>query len=403
MAATQQANPAAINAVRRDIILRGGVSPETGVYYPPAVDMWQRLNPNLPSSITTGTTITAPLKNVGLIKRLLVEIKATVTAGATSQQNLTKLGLANLIDQVTLTDFGNIQRIQSVPGWLLMAVSSAKRKQVFGAAYTTDTPMGYGNINNRTIYAPTSIAANGSSEVDITYEVPFVKNDIDLRGALFADVNQAQATISFRINPSAFVASTADATGAVYQSAGADVATISNVSVQITQIYLDQLPRNPQTMAVLLPGMDLGTAYMMSQTSSGLPVANQDNTYPFLNQRSYESLTWIFDNNGTLNANASDINYLRLTSANLTNILDLDPKMICLRDRMIFGGDPPQGMHYLDFRSRPIDTNQYGNMTVVISPSSVGGSGAVFLYGWEMYGVLGVVNQGGSLPSGGGM
>jgi hypothetical protein len=41
-------------------------------------------------------------------------------------------------------------------------------------------------------------------------------------------------------------------------------------------------------------------------------------------------------------------------------------------------------------------------MQLVINPSSVGGSGAFFLYGWEAYGIIGLVNQGGSLPQGGG-
>jgi hypothetical protein len=38
---------------------------------------------------------------------------------------------------------------------------------------------------------------------------------------------------------------------------------------------------------------------------------------------------------------------------------------------------------------------------VVLSPSSVGGSSAVILYAWEAYGIIGLVNQGGSIPSGG--
>jgi hypothetical protein len=39
-------------------------------------------------------------------------------------------------------------------------------------------------------------------------------------------------------------------------------------------------------------------------------------------------------------------------------------------------------------------------MQLVINPSSVGGSAATFMYGWEAFGVIGLVNQGGSLPMG---
>jgi hypothetical protein len=66
---------------------------------------------------------------------------------------------------------------------------------------------------------------------------------------------------------------------------------------------------------------------------------------------------------------------ISLQSANFTNILNLDGKMIGLMERNVFRGDPPAGMYYLDFRHRPIDTNQYGNMQLVINPSAVGGFG----------------------------
>jgi hypothetical protein len=51
--------------------------------------------------------------------------------------------------------------------------------------------------------------------------------------------------------------------------------------------------------APILPALDLGTAYLLNNTASGLPVVNQDNGFSFVNARSYESVTFIFDNNGT--------------------------------------------------------------------------------------------------------
>ena len=78
--------------------------------------MWQQLNPILPSSVGPGSVITIQLRNVGLVKRLIVEFSATITAGATSAQTLTPLGLANLISNVTFIDLGNNTRINST-GW----------------------------------------------------------------------------------------------------------------------------------------------------------------------------------------------------------------------------------------------------------------------------------------------
>lgn len=393
----QQMSPQQQNAMVRQLILRGGAM--GNMYFPPAVDMWQQLNPILPSSVGPGSVVTIQLRNVGLVKRLLVEFTATVTAGATTTQTLTPLGLANFISNVTFVDLGNNTRINTT-GWHLNLVSSVKRRRVFAAAYTSDTPNGYGNINNRTMFAPATIAANANSVVKFMLEIPFVKNNHDLRGAIFADVTNAVMQVQITLNPAMFVSSTADPTLAMYQSGGTDLASLSAVSVQCNQNYLDQLPRNPQTAAPILPALDLGTAYLLNNTAGGLPVVNQDNGFAFVNARSYESVAFVYDNNGTLNINGSDLNYLAVTSANFTNILRWDGMMAATAERDILGDDFPKGVRYLDFRHRPVNTDQYGNMQLIINPSSVGGSAATFLFGWEAYGIIGQVNQGGSLPMG---
>jgi hypothetical protein len=390
-----QANPMAQNMAARSLILRGG---QVGnMYFPPAIDVWQPQNPQLQSGVGPGSVLSFYLRNVGLVKRVVLRFKATVTASA-QQQNLTSWGLANFVSNVTFFDLGNNQRINTT-GWHLTAIASAKRRRVFGAAYSSDTPLGYGNINNRVMYAPSSIAGGANSEIDFQLEIPFVKNDVDLRGAIYADVTQATMQLQITLNPNMFVVSTADPTLAVYQSAGANAATLSNLSVQMYQNYLDQLPRAGGVP--ILPGLDIGTAYLLNNTASALPVANQDNGAAFVNQRTYESVTFAYNNNGTLNANGDDLNYVQLQSANFTNILNLDGKMLGLMCRNVIMDDFPKGMYYLDFRHRPIDTNQFGNMQLVINPSSVGGSAAVFYYGWEAYGIIGLVNQGGSIPMGG--
>lgn len=396
-AAPQQMSPQQQNAMVRQLILRGGAL--GGMYFPPAVDMWQQLNPILPSSVGPGSVITIQLRNVGLVKRLVLEFSATVTAGATSQQNLTALGLANFISNVTFVDLGNNTRINST-GWHLNLVSSVKRRRVFAAAYTSDTPNGYGNNNNRVMYAPATIAATLSTPIKFVIEVPFVKNNHDLRGAIFADVTNAVMQVQITLNPQMFVSSTADATLAVYQSAGSDLASLSAVTVQCNQNYLDQLPRNPQTAAPILPALDLGTAYLLNNTAGGLPVVNQDNGFAFVNARSYESVAFVYDNNGTLNINGSDLNYIAVSSANFTYILRWDGMMAVTAERDILGDDFPKGTRYLDFRHRPINTDQYGNMQLIVNPSSVLGSAATILFGWEAYGIIGQVNQAGSLPMG---
>lgn len=397
MAAAPQMSPQQQNAIVRQLILRGG--PLGNVYYPPAIDMWQQLNPILPSSVGPGSVITIQLRNVGLVKRLVVEFSANVTAGATSVQTLQPLGLANFISNVTFVDLGNNTRINST-GWHLNVISSVKRRRVFGAAYTSDTPNGWGSHNNRVMFAAPTIAAGTGNQIRFVLEIPFVKNNHDLRGAIFADVTNAVMSVQITLNPQMFVSSTADGTLAMYKSGGADLATLSGVAVQANQNYLDQLPRNPQTAAPILPALDIGTAYLLNNTAGGLPVVNQDNGFAFVNARSYESVAVIYNNNGTLNINASDLNYIQVTSANFTQILRYDGMMAITAERDIVGNDFPRGMRYLDFRHRPINTDMYGNMQLILNPSSVLGSAATFLFGWESFGIIGAVNQGGSLPMG---
>lgn len=398
-----QMSPAQQNFMARNLILRGG---QVGnMYFPPAIDVWQPQNPILPASPAPGSVLTFYLRNVGLVKRLVCRFKATITtaAGAGDNVALTPLGLANLISNVTFFDLGNNQRINST-GWHLTAISSAKRRRVFGAAYTSDTPLGYGNNNNRVMFAPATIAGSATAtEIDFCLEIPFVKNDTDLRGAIYADVTQATMQVQLTLNPNMFVNSTGDPTLAVYKNAtSANLPVLSGLTVQLYQNYLDQLPRDPRTGAPILPAQDLGTAYLLNNTASGLPVANQDNGAAFTNARTYESVTWIYDNQSVLNVNGVDLNYVALQSANFTNILNLDGRMLSLMERNVIMDDFPAGMHYLDFRHRPVDTNQFGNMQLVINPLTVGGSAAVILYGWESYGIIGLVNQGGSIPQGGG-
>lgn len=391
-----QPSPQQQNMMARQLILRGGQIGQT--YFPPALDIWQPQNPQFANNANVGSVLTFQVRNVGLVKRLIFRFTATITAGA-SIQTLTPWGLANFVSNVTFFDLGNNQRINTT-GWHLTAISSAKRRRVFGAAYTSDTPLGYGNNNNRTMFAPATISANAAVPMVFQLEVPFVKNDSDLRGAIFADVTNAVMQVQITLNPNMFVSSTADPTLAVYQSAGNDLPVLSGLQINFWQNYLDQLPRvgnNP-----ILPNLDVGTAYLLNNSSSGLPVPNQANSAAFVNVRTYESVTFAYDNNGTLNVNGSDIQQITLTSANFTNILQLDGQMIALMERNVIMDDFPKGMYYLDFRHRPIDTNQYGNMQLNIYPSSVGGSGAYFLYGWEAFGIIGLVNQGGSIPGGGG-
>jgi hypothetical protein len=391
-----QVNPADFNAAVRNLIIHGGVMGNT--YYPPALDMWQELNPSLTSGFTTGSTLTQVLRNVGLVKRVVVKLQMTVTAGA-QDLTLTPWGMSNAFSQVIFTDLANNQRINTT-GDHLVDIASAKRRRPFMSAATTDSPFGMGNVFRNVQQAPTTIAAGTSAVVNLMMEVPFAYDDMNLSGAVFADVTQSNMQVALTLNSGFTVSSTTDPTLAVYQSAGAATGSVSAITMQMTQNYLDQLPRMANGQPIL-PPLDLATAYMLTNASSGLPIANQDNAYSYTNARQFLSTIVAFDNAGTLNT-GSDINYLAIQSANLTSIIKSNPFLIAGMGRLTLGDDFPKGKYYFNHRHRPIDTNQYGNMQIVVNPSSVGGATAVLLYRFEAFGVIGLVNQGGSLASGGG-
>jgi len=396
MAQTQQAvNPADTNGMIRNIILHGGVLGNT--YFPPALDMWQELNPQLASGFTLGNTLIQVLRNVGLVKRLIVKLQMTVTAGA-QNLTLTPWGLSNAFSRVIFTDLANNQRINTT-GDHLTDLASVKRRKPFLSAATTDTPFGMANVFTNVQQAPTTITATTAATVNLMLEIPFAYDDMNLTGAVFADVTQSNMQVALTLNPNFLVASTADPTLAVYQSAGAAVGSVSNITMQITQNYLDQLPRLSNGQP-LLPQSDLATAYLLTDAVSGLAIANQDNTYSYTNARQFLSTVVAYDNNGTLNI-GTDINYIAIQSANLTSIIKSNPFLIAGFGRQALGTDMPKAKYYLSHRHRPIDTNQYGNMQIVVNPSLVGGNGSVFLYRFEAFGVIGLVNQGGSLVSGG--
>lgn len=376
----------------RNLIVHG--VPSQGIA--PAVDMWQPINPVLPNGAGFGSVLTAQLRNVGLVKRLLVKLTGTITTIGGNAHTLTKLGLANALSNITFTDLANNQRINTT-GWHLVAVASAKRRRVWGAANTTDTPLGYGN-NYSAVAAPSTINAAASGNFTMFFEVPFVRNDHDLRGLIMGAVATATMQVQCTVNPNFCVATGADATGAVYQSAGATPGTLSNLTFQVYQNYLDQYPRQANG-APILPALDIGTAYTLINTSSATPIANQDNSFPFVNQRQFLSTVAVYDNAGTLNA-GTDISAWKLTSANFTNITFQDAITQALMGRVRISDDFPTGMYYFDFNDRPIDTSVFGNMQLILNPSSVGGATAVVLLGWEAYGIIGQINQGGSIPSG---
>lgn len=333
-------------------------------------------------------------RNVGLIRGFIVSISAVLTAASATAANLTGFGPANLLSQITLTDLQNNTRIQTA-GWHLHLLNTARAMRPFGFspfAANTLLPIAYGN-NFGEISAPQSIADVNPHTVTMRYYVPCAYAQDDLRGAIYAAVTNATMNLQLTVNTNAFVGAGADATLGVYSG---NTGSVGNVTYAVYQVYEDQLPMGQQ--GPILPIQDLSTIYELKNTSvNGLTVGN-DFPVAYSNFRSYLSTFAVYDNGGTLNA-GTDINYLALQSANFTNIWKMDPTELALLSMTQLGVDWPKGVYYASHRQRPINTSQFGNMELIVNPSTVNAN-AQLLIGYEDFAQMSILNQAGSLPAG---
>jgi hypothetical protein len=330
------------------------------------------------------------------------------------------MGPSNLINLLTFNDLSNQQRINT-QGWYLPYLDSQRRRnQSFSSELATgvpgsaasgvDTPLGFNanftsqlalaGINTPIMSCPATVAPGAQFYIDMWYYVPLSYTDRDLRGAVYAGVVNSVMNLQITFNSGNFIApSTGDPTLAVFQNSAATVApTAWTWSVEVYQDFLDQLPFSGQ--GPILPFQDLSWSYLLNTTYFSAMTVGQDYPIPFPNFRNIQSLTLAFDNGGVMNG-GTDINYLSLQSANYTNIFKVSPAMAAILARGILHMDMPKGMYYFDFRRKPLSTVQYGNLNLIVNPSSVVTTlPPQFLVGFEQLAMQNQVVGAGSLAGG---
>lgn len=349
-----------------------------------SIDMWQPLPPQSPVGEPRTQVLNFLAKNVGLIKRFIVEVSFNLAQTAAETFTRTALGPANIFSNFTLTDLNNIQRINTA-GWHATMVATARRKQALGAAFTNDSPVLMGS-NYAVAVAPTTITT--IQPVRFFYEIPVSYTDIDLRGAIYAATTGANVNLQMTVNPALVAISGANPTLAVYQSSTASTGAITGFTVTVYQNYLDQIPLDPSSNQPILPLIDMSYAFMLINTVLvGLSV-NQENSIAYSNWRSFMSTFAIYDNFGSASAPGTDIAYWAIQVANSTNIIKWDAFMASFITRTIIGDDFPavasRSVYYFDHRQRPINTDQFGNQLLVVNPSQVQAATSQILVGFEM-------------------
>jgi hypothetical protein len=343
-----------------------------------------------------GQTITFNLINVGLQTKITVEVQGTLTAPAGETITKTPWGLANIFSQVVLTDLSNIQRINTT-GIHLFALATLRNRSAFGATFTNDSPVGMGS--NYVVNDGPATLVNASANFRMFFELPLAYHDNDLRGAIYANVTNAQWRLQLTINANLIVGSGAtDTLFAAYKSSAANPAsTLTNFQILVYQHYLDNLPRGSNNQPIV-PLFSLSWNYMILNTVSTGMTATQDFPVQYANFRTFLSTIAIFDNGGTFNA-GSDVNYVAIQVANQTYLEKLDPYMASLRVRNMIGDDYPAGTYVFDHRRWPIVTDQFGNTQFVLNASTVNAAASLQM----MYEMLSIQNQAinaGSLAAG---
>lgn len=339
-----------------------------------------------------GQSFAIPLKAVGILKRLTVEVSFQIAQTASETLTRTNLGPANIFSNIMFTDLNNLVRINA-PGWYLTLLATMRRGAAYGGVFTNDSPYGMGARNFNAMVCPSSVTT--AQTVRMFFEVPVTYSDSDLRGCIYLNTVNATAQLQLTVNQNIVASSAAtDATGAVFQSSTAAQAIPTNFQVITYQEYIDQIPPN------MVPVLDQATLYNLLTTQlTGMSVANDFPIY-YGNQRQFQSTIAFFNNNGQMNG-GTDVNNFSMVAANATPIFKMDPWKIAMETRALVGDDMPPGIYYFDHRQMPIVTTNYGNMALNINPSLVNSAvGSVLNVGWEFFTFVNVATTLGSLAAG---
>ncbi len=356
-----------------------------------AVEMTQQV---FAGAFPANGVLNIPPRNVGLLKKFIIQIDGTANETGTATPFLTDFGLGNVLSQISFTDLNNNVRAQT-SGWHLNLLHKARFR--FGQAATflagamTQQELSGDNdavINN------VPPAKSGSHAFRAIFELPIAYSDDDLRGAIYMNVVNAVANLQLTLNPNPFSAA-ADSTLAVFKTGAGN---FSGVTATVYQVYLDQLPVGKGGVPVL-PVLDLSTIYELKNTAFTGFVVNQDFPIPYANFRDFLS-TWLIYNHDpsadTGRTGNADISYFALQSANFTNIFKYPPVISALKARQLMLSDPPPGGYYFSNRRKPLSTTTYGNMELILNPL-IAAAGAYALVGWEDFALVNALQNAGSL------
>jgi len=208
--------------------------------------------------------------------------------------------------------------------------------------------------------------------------------------------------LTFQFNTAAVTAAPNDDNFAIYSGAAGSAGSISSATITIYQEYLDQLPVSNVggKATTVLPALSLSTVYELKTTLFNALSANQENYFPYANQRSFLSTVATFNSDGTNTGRAlgTDIIYWALLAANATYIWKLDGITTALKAQDELTQGLPSGTYYFPTRRKNIATAQFGNLQLTLDPSVATANGYVNVM-WEAFALKNTLQSGPSLAS----
>lgn len=346
------------------------------------------INPVTIANPVAGQQIQFLLQNVGLYRGGLVEFSCTLSnTDGSLTASLSDFGPPNIFSSILYNDFSNTQRILTSGAHMYMNDCN-RRRNIMGSAFTNDNPGTFGS-NWKPINAPATIASGSTGTVKGYIYLPAAYDPMggDYRGAVFSNITNATQSLNFTIGTT----SVAAGTDSVYALYGGTVnLSITSLTITVYQDIMDQLPQigllnqlgisaqdwvnvTGNTSGYLLPDADMRWMYEFKNFPFTSVVQGQENSIPFTNQRQFLSVILQYNNSPQPSTTArtlgTDITQFRQTAANSYEWFKVDPLTVAYEARAILGDDFPKGFYLFDYRQAPINTANFGNVSLNFTPS----------------------------------
>lgn len=318
-----------------------------------------------------GQTAVITLDRMGIFTMLEVQVSASITV-ANAAATASPFGPYALVQNIKYTDFNSVDRVNTNGpqlyqlgclrnGWIQQGATT-QTNAVANAAYT-----GVGSVDTNQTKLPTAV---GSDTINFTLWVPLAYDQTsDLRGAVLAQTVVGDHFLKIKFADVA--GSATDVLAGPYNSTAANL-SLTNINLTVYEHYLQ-----PQNLN-MLPIIDLGTIYGIE--GNYVSTANLQSNTPFYinypNNRSIVSAISIFENNGAVTLNGTDIVTAELIANANTQIRQETPSSLRRWVRNTIGGDLPSGTYVFNSRKNPISTYLYGNVQAKFNMGTVNsGSG----------------------------